>query len=66
VGSQNRSVIFYHDKEQRQIAQQVKSELDASGKYRYPIVTQIVPAEDFFKAEEYHQRYYAKNRPWRF
>jgi len=65
VGSQYRSVIFYHDQEQRQIAEQVKSELDQSGKYRYPIVTQIVPAEDFYIAEDYHQRYYARRSPWR-
>jgi methionine-S-sulfoxide reductase len=49
VGSQYRSVIFYHDEEQQKIAEQVKSELDASGKYRYPIVTQIIPADDFYK-----------------
>lgn len=65
VGSQYRSVIFYHDEEQRKTAEQVKSELDASGKYRYPIVTQIVPADEFYKAEEYHQKYYAKDHFWR-
>lgn len=65
VGSQYRSVIFFHDEEQRQIAEQVKSELDQSGKYRYPIVTQIVPAQDFYEAEEYHQDYYARRSPWR-
>ena len=65
VGSQYRSVIFYHDEEQQKTAEQVKSTLDASGKYRYPIVTQIVPADDFFKAEDYHQRYYEKNSRWR-
>ena len=52
---------FYHDPEQQQIAEQVKSELDASGKYRYSIVTQIVPAGEFYRAEEYHQQYYAKH-----
>lgn len=64
VGSQYRSVIFYHDEAQRNIAEQVKTDLDGSGKYRYPIVTHIVPAEEFFEAEDYHQDYYAKNRPW--
>lgn len=64
VGSQYRSVIFYHDEAQRKIAEQVKADLDGSGKYRYPIVTQIVPAEEFFEAEDYHQDYYAKQRPW--
>ncbi|MCB2209588.1 peptide-methionine (S)-S-oxide reductase MsrA [bacterium] len=62
VGSQYRSAIFYHNEEQRQIAQKVKDEVNASGKYRYPIVTEIVPADDFFEAEDYHQKYYAKNR----
>jgi methionine-S-sulfoxide reductase len=65
VGSQYRSVIFYHDQEQRQVAEGVKSELDGSGKYRDPIVTQIVPAQDFNEAEEYHQDYYAKHKFWR-
>jgi peptide-methionine (S)-S-oxide reductase len=65
AGSQYRSVIFYHDQEQRQIAEQVKSELDGSGRYRYSIVTQIVPAQDFYIAEEYHQDYYAKHSFWR-
>jgi peptide-methionine (S)-S-oxide reductase len=61
VGSQYRSAIFYHDEDQRQVAEAVKEELDNSGKYRYPITTEIVTAEDFYKAEEYHQRYYAKH-----
>jgi methionine-S-sulfoxide reductase len=61
VGSQYRSAIFYHDEDQRQVAEAVKEELDNSGKYHYPITTEIVPAEDFYKAEEYHQRYYAKH-----
>lgn len=62
VGSQYRSAIFYHNDEQRQIAEQVKEELNQSGKFPYPIVTEIVPAGDFYQAEEYHQKYYAKNR----
>ena len=65
VGSQYRSVIFYHDEEQHKTAEQIKQVLDQSDKYRYPIVTQIVPAEDFFVAEDYHQDYYAKHRLWR-
>lgn len=65
VGSQYRSAIFYHDEQQRKIAEKVKEELNQSGKYRYPIVTGIVPAETFYKAEEYHQRYYAKHSFWR-
>lgn len=65
VGSQYRSAIFYHDEDQRKMAEETKNELDQSGKYRYPIVTQIVPADEFYEAEDYHQDYYAKNRPWR-
>ena len=60
VGSQYRSVIFYHDDQQRTIAERIKSELDQSGKYRYPIVTQIIPAAEFYEAEDYHQGYYIK------
>jgi peptide-methionine (S)-S-oxide reductase len=65
VGSQYRSAIFYHDENQRKIAEEIKNQLDQFGKYRYPIVTQIVPADDFYEAEEYHQDYYAKNSFWR-
>jgi peptide-methionine (S)-S-oxide reductase len=61
VGSQYRSAIFYHDEDQHQVAEAIKAELDESGKYRYPITTEIVQAGDFYKAEEYHQRYYAKH-----
>jgi peptide-methionine (S)-S-oxide reductase len=61
VGSQYRSAIFYHNEEQRQIAESVKEQLNVSGKYRYPIMTEIVPAGDFYEAEDYHQRYYAKH-----
>jgi methionine-S-sulfoxide reductase len=64
VGSQYRSAIFYHDEDQRKIAEQVKQELDQSGKFRYPVVTEILPAEDFYEAEDYHQDYYTKNRLW--
>jgi len=60
VGSQYRSVIFYHDEEQSKIAEEIKTELDKSGKFRRPIVTQVVPAVDFYEAEDYHQDYYAK------
>jgi len=61
VGSQYRSAIFYHDKEQQQIAEKVKKELNGSSRFRNKIVTEIVPAGDFFKAEDNHQRYYAKH-----
>jgi len=65
IGSQYRSVIFYHDEEQRQTAENVKQELDQSNKYNNPIVTGILPVEDFYEAEEYHQRYYEKHSFWR-
>lgn len=64
VGSQYRSAIFYQNEAQREIAEKVKRELNESGKYRYPVVTEIVPAGDFYEAEGYHQQYYAKNRHW--
>ena len=59
-GSQYRSVIFYHDEEQKAEAEASKARLDASGHFRRPIVTQIVPAAPFYRAEEYHQRYLEK------
>ncbi|HVZ58300.1 MAG TPA: peptide-methionine (S)-S-oxide reductase MsrA [Patescibacteria group bacterium] len=61
VGTQYRSVIFYHNDEQRKIAEASKEELEKSGVYKDPVVTQIVPFEKFFKAEGYHQDYYEKN-----
>ncbi len=58
-GTQYRSVVFAHDEAQRQAAEALKAKLDASGKFRRPIVTEIVPppAPPFWRAEEYHQRY---------
>jgi peptide-methionine (S)-S-oxide reductase len=61
VGTQYRSVIFYHTPEQRAAALASKQRLERSGRYAKPIVTQIVPATTFYKAEEYHQRYYDKH-----
>lgn len=60
VGTQYRSVIFYHNEEQRKLAEASKKEWDASGRFKDPIVTQIVPASIFWRAEEYHQRYLQK------
>jgi len=60
-GSQYRSVVFWHDPQQRDLAEQKIRELDASGKWPGPIVTQLVPADRFWRAEEYHQRYFEKN-----
>ncbi|HEU5441849.1 MAG TPA: peptide-methionine (S)-S-oxide reductase MsrA [Ktedonobacterales bacterium] len=59
-GTQYRSVIFYHTPEQREAAEASKAALEQSGKWKRPIVTQIVPAEPFYRAEEYHQQYLAK------
>jgi len=61
VGTQYRSVIFYHNKEQEAAAKKSKEKLEKSGRFKKPIVTQIVPAAKFWKAEEYHQQYLAKN-----
>jgi peptide-methionine (S)-S-oxide reductase len=60
IGSQYRSAIFYHTPEQQEIAQASKERLAQSGKFKRPIVTQIVPATTFYRAEEYHQRYLLK------
>ena len=61
IGDQYRSAIFYDTPEQKQIAEKVKQELNASGKYRRPIVTEITPASEFWQAEDYHQQYIEKN-----
>ena len=61
VGAQYRSAIFYHDEKQRRLAEMSKAEMDKSGRFDGPIVTQIVPAGTFWPAEEYHQDYYMKN-----
>ncbi|MDO8496108.1 MAG: peptide-methionine (S)-S-oxide reductase MsrA [bacterium] len=59
-GSQYRSVIFYYDDEQKIAAEKLKEELGQSGKYKNPIVTEIIPVSSFYKAEEYHQKYFEK------
>jgi methionine-S-sulfoxide reductase len=60
-GSQYRSAIFYHNDEQKRIAEESKKELAASGRFNKPIVTAIVPASKFYPAEDYHQKYYQKS-----
>lgn len=60
VGTQYRSAIFYHSPQQETAARASKDRLDRSGAYRRPVVTQIVPAAQFWEAEEYHQRYLEK------
>lgn len=60
VGEQYRSAIFVHSPEQEIAAKSSKASLEASGRFRRPIVTQITPAPTFWRAEEYHQQYLAK------
>ncbi|MDP2653758.1 MAG: peptide-methionine (S)-S-oxide reductase MsrA [Candidatus Omnitrophota bacterium] len=61
TGTQYRSVIFYHSPEQRDAATRSKEARQASGRYPLPIVTAIEPAAEFYRAEEYHQRYFEKH-----
>lgn len=61
VGTQYRSVVFYHSEEQKQLAEKYKKELDASGAFGNPIVTEITPFSKFYPAEDYHQQYYNLN-----
>jgi peptide-methionine (S)-S-oxide reductase len=58
-GTQYRSAIFFHDEEQKAVAEASRERLQASGRYRRPIVTEITPASTFYRAEEYHQKYLA-------
>ena len=60
VGSQYRSVIFYLDIEQKEKAETSKAKMEASKRFKRPIVTQIMPASDFWEGEEYHQQYVEK------
>jgi peptide-methionine (S)-S-oxide reductase len=59
-GSQYRTAVFFHTPEQEGIAKKVKATLDASGKFRKPIATEITAAGPFYRAEEYHQKYLEK------
>lgn len=61
VGTQYRSVILYHSSEQREAAEEVIRSLGAEGIWDRPIVTQVVPLEAFYRAEDYHQNYFANN-----
>ncbi len=61
VGTQYRSVIFYHNEEQKNLAEKSKKEVDSSGVFQDPIVTQIDPLPDFYVAENYHQNYFNRN-----
>jgi peptide-methionine (S)-S-oxide reductase len=61
VGTQYRSVIFYHNESQKQLAESYKKKLDSSGAFERTIVTEISPASAFYKAEDYHQNYFNLN-----
>lgn len=62
VGNQYRSVIFYHNNNQKQTAEKIKQEIEKSKIYRDPVITEVVPFKNFYKAEDYHQDYYEQNR----
>ena len=64
-GSQYRTAIFYHDEEQRKIAEKSRESLNQSGRFKKPVVTEIVPFTKFYEAEDYHQDYYKKS-PFRY
>lgn len=59
-GSQYRSVVFYYDLDQKNTAEEFMHELEKTGRWNDPIVTEILPAKEFWRAEEYHQQYFAK------
>ncbi|HEX2728778.1 MAG TPA: peptide-methionine (S)-S-oxide reductase MsrA [Rubrobacteraceae bacterium] len=61
VGESYRSAIFYHSDEQRRVAEEVISSLEAEGVWDNPIVTQVAPFEEFYVAEDYHQEYFRNN-----
>jgi peptide-methionine (S)-S-oxide reductase len=61
IGNQYRSAIFYHNEEQHRLAMQSKSLLEKNKPFKKPVVTGIVPATEFYPAEDYHQHYYRKN-----
>jgi peptide-methionine (S)-S-oxide reductase len=61
VGTQYRSVIFYHDEDQKRTAEEVISELETDGIWNSPIVTEVAPFDEFYVAEDYHQNYFRNN-----
>ena len=61
VGTQYRSVIFYHDEDQKRTAEEVISELETEGIWNSPIVTEVAPFDEFYVAEDYHQNYFRNN-----
>ena len=64
IGTQYRSVIFYHNEAQKEVALKSKTEIEKEGAYKDPIVTEIVPFKNFFEAENYHKDYYDKNKDY--
>ena len=62
IGTQYKSIIFYHNEKQKIIAEQSKEKLQKSNKFKKPIATEIKPLDIFYKAEEYHQNYLEKNK----
>ena len=61
IGTQYRSAIFFHNDEQKKIAENSKNKLETSGNFEKQIVTEIKPAPEFYTAEEYHQKYFKKH-----
>ncbi len=61
VGTQYRSVVFYHTEEQKRVAEEVISDLEAEGIWNSPIVTEVAPFDEFYVAEDYHQNYFRNN-----
>jgi len=61
VGTQYRSAIFYHNEEQKAVAEALIGELDRAHLWKKPIITQIVPLDKFYPAEDYHQKYFSRN-----
>ncbi|MGE0567019.1 MAG: peptide-methionine (S)-S-oxide reductase MsrA [Bacteroidia bacterium] len=61
IGTQYRSVIFYHNEDQKKLAEHYKDEINKSGAYPNPIITEISPYKEFYKAEDYHQNYFNLN-----
>lgn len=61
VGTQYRSAIFYHNEEQRSVAEEQKAKVEASKTYKEPIVTEIMPFKEFYQAEDYHKDYFNQN-----
>jgi peptide-methionine (S)-S-oxide reductase len=62
IGTQYRSAILFHNPEQEAAARASKEKLQSSGRFKKPVVTEITPASEYYRAEEYHQRYFEKHR----